>query len=92
MYFHHVKTYRTELFKTIDERYFLDPTGKFVRFASDYAFYFPVMERSCGRVYKIPGYHCLNHRDTKLNEDLIDSKSQSAAVNNARIMPSLSCD
>ena len=92
MYFAHLKTYRTELFKTIDKKYFLDPTGKFVSFSSDSAFYYPVMERSCGRVYKIPGYHILLHRDTMLNEDVLDRESQSQAEKNARSKPRLSCD
>ena len=64
MYFHHVKTYRTELFRKIEKKYFLDSTGNFFSFASDLAFYFPVMERACGRVFKIPGFHYLYHRDT----------------------------
>ena len=64
MIFHHVKTYRTELFRKIDKRYFLDPKGNFFSYASDLAIYFPVMERACGRVYNIPGFHYLYHRDT----------------------------
>ena len=92
MYFHHVKTYRTELFRKIDKKYFLDSAGNFFSFASDLALYFPVMERACGRVFKIPGFHYLYHRDTELNEDVLDRPRQVKADQEARRMPRLSCD
>ena len=43
MFFSHLKTYRNELFRKIDKKNFLDRNGNYFTFASDIAFYIPIM-------------------------------------------------
>ena len=78
MYYSHLKSYRNELFLKIDKSNFLDKNGNFFTFASDIAFYIPVMELSCGLVNKISGVHYLYHR-TNINEDVISRPKQISA-------------
>ena len=91
MYYSHLKSYRNQLFLKIDKSNFIDKNGKYFGFASDIAFFIPVMERSCGLVYKIQGVHYLYHR-TNLNEDLISRPKQLQADREARAKPALKCD
>jgi hypothetical protein len=48
----------------------LRESGEFYSTASDMALYFPLLELSCGRNYKIEGFHYLYNVNTGLNDYL----------------------
>jgi hypothetical protein len=92
MRYSHLKSYRTGLFRKLEKENFLDHDGKFFGFASDVAFYLPIMEVSCQRVFKIEGFHYLYNTRTGNNEDQISRASQVKFEHEARAKPKLSCD
>jgi hypothetical protein len=55
MKFSHLRSYRNELIFQIDPKDLQDDDGAFFTITYDQALFFPLMELSCGRVYKIDG-------------------------------------
>lgn len=68
MKFSHLRSFRAELLHQLEPRHLQDGRGEFFRSTYDQALFFPLMELSCGRVYKIENeYHYLYNIWTKEN-------------------------
>ena len=65
--------------------------GKFFTTAADVAIMLPMMELSCGRVYKIEGYHYLYNINTGLNDYAVDRSKQFRIDQTVRRKPKLNC-
>lgn len=69
MMFSHLRSYRNELLAQVNPKDLQDEKGEFFRITYDLALFFPLMEMSCGRVWKINGeFHYLYNTGTGLND------------------------
>ena len=63
------RAFRSQLFRKIDQKSLRRDSGRFFETAADDAIYYPMMEMSCGRVFKIPGIHYLYNYYTGINDN-----------------------
>jgi hypothetical protein len=69
MQFSHLRSYRNEILAQINPKDLQDDKGEFFRITYDLALFLPLMEMSCGRVWKINGeFHYLYNTGTGLND------------------------
>jgi|688.fasta_scaffold609705_1 hypothetical protein len=84
MKFSHLRSYRNELIFQLDPKDLQDDNGAFFTITYDIVLFIPLMELSCGRVFKIEGeYHYLYNTGTGLN-DYNDRERQVAVDNKVR--------
>ena len=73
MKFSQLRSFRAELLHELDPRELQDHRGEFFKSTYDQALFFPLMELSCGRVYKIENeYHYLYNMQTRENAPTSD--------------------
>ena len=66
--------------------------GKFFMIAADNGIYYPMMEMSCGRVFKIQGIHYLYNPSTGYNDGAKPGDLFRNTAVHIQGLPRMSCD
>ena len=72
----HLKTFKFELFRQINQQDFFDNNGQFIKMTCDLAIMLPIAEMANGKIMFIPDILYVYNRETPINDDKVNVREQ----------------